>query len=73
MIRERRAVSIAFLAFGAVMGSWVPRLPALKDHLHISDGQVGYALLTVSLGAVIGPPGALGTTVGSGAATRLAR
>ena len=54
MIRERRAVSIAFLAFGAVMGSWVPRLPALKDHLHISDGQVGYALLTVSLGAVIG-------------------
>src|SRR6202163_3526313 len=52
--RERRAVSIAFLAFGAVMGSWVPRLPALKDHLHISDGQVGYALLAVSLGAVIG-------------------
>lgn len=54
MIRERRAVSIAFLAFGAVMGSWVPRLPALKDHLHISDGQVGYALLAFSLGAVIG-------------------
>jgi fucose permease len=52
--RERRAVSIAFLAFGAVMGSWVPRLPALKDHLHISDAQVGYALLAVSLGAVIG-------------------
>jgi fucose permease len=54
VIRERRAVSIAFLAFGAVMGSWVPRLPALKDHLHISDAQVGYALLAVSLGAVIG-------------------
>ena len=54
MTRERRAVSIAFLAFGAVMGSWVPRLPALKDHLHISDAQVGYALLAVSLGAVIG-------------------
>jgi len=52
--RERRAVSIAFLAFGAIMGSWVPRLPALKDHLNISDGQVGYALLAVSLGAVIG-------------------
>ncbi len=54
MTHERRAVSIAFLAFGAVMGSWVPRLPALKDHLHISDAQVGYALLAVSLGAVIG-------------------
>jgi MFS family permease len=54
MSRDRRAVSIAFLAFGAVMGSWVPRLPALKDHLHLSDGQVGYALVAVAVGAVIG-------------------
>jgi MFS family permease len=52
--RDRRAVSIAFLAFGAVMGSWVPRLPALKDHLHLSDGQVGYALVALAVGAVIG-------------------
>jgi MFS family permease len=36
------------------MGSWVPRLPALKDHLHLSDGQVGYALVALALGAVIG-------------------
>jgi MFS family permease len=64
--RERRAVSIAFLAFGAIMGSWVPRLPALKDHLHISDGQVGYALLAVSLGAVIGA-GAARTVLSRGA------
>ncbi|MHB8612986.1 MAG: MFS transporter [Candidatus Dormibacteraceae bacterium] len=54
MIRDRRAVDVAFLAFGAVSGSWVPRLPALKDHLHLSDGQVGYALLAFSVGAVIG-------------------
>ena len=54
MIRDRRAVSVAFLAFGAVMGSWVPRLPALKDHLHLSDGQVGYALVAYAVGAVIG-------------------
>ena len=54
MSRDRRAVSVAFLAFGAVMGSWVPRLPALKDHLHLSDGQVGYALLALAVGAVIG-------------------
>jgi MFS family permease len=54
MSRERRAVSIAFLAFGAVIGSWVPRLPALKDHLHLSDGQVGDALLIYACGAVAG-------------------
>jgi MFS family permease len=52
--RERRAVSIAFLAFGAVMGSWVPRLPALKEHLHLSDGQIGYALVASAVGAVVG-------------------
>jgi MFS family permease len=51
---DRRAVSVAFLAFGAVSGSWVPRLPALKEHLHLSDGQVGYSLLAFAVGAVIG-------------------
>jgi fucose permease len=64
--RDRRAVSVAFLAFGAVSGSWVPRLPALKDHLHLSDGQVGYSLLAFSLGAVIGA-GAARTVLGRGA------
>ena len=66
MTPERRAVSIAFLAFGAVSGSWVPRLPALKDHLHLSDGQVGYALLSFSVGAVLGAAVAR-PTLGSGA------
>ena len=54
MARQRRAVSVAFLAFGAVSGSWVPRLPALKDHLHLSDAQVGYALVLFAAGAVLG-------------------
>jgi MFS family permease len=54
MSRQRRAVSVAFLAFGAVSGSWVPRLPALKDHLHLSDAQVGYTLVLFAVGAVLG-------------------
>ena len=54
MSRQQQAVSVAFLAFGAVSGSWVPRLPALKDHLHLSDAQVGYALVLFAVGAVIG-------------------
>ena len=68
MSRDRRAVSIAFLAFGALAGSWVPRLPALKDHLHLSDGQVGYALLAFSLGAVFGAAAAR-TVLSRGART----
>jgi MFS family permease len=52
--RQRLAISIAFLAFGAACGSWVPRLPAIKDHLHITNGQVGLALLGFAAGAVAG-------------------
>ncbi|HEY8817089.1 MAG TPA: MFS transporter, partial [Candidatus Dormibacteraeota bacterium] len=52
--RERRAVSAAFLAFGVVSGSWVPRLPAFKDHLHLTDGQIGFALLMYAVGAIAG-------------------
>src|SRR5258708_12914436 len=54
MSRHRLAVSIAFLAFGAACGSWVPRLPAIKDQLKITDGQVGLALLAFAAGAVAG-------------------
>lgn len=54
MIQQRRAVSVAFLAFGIVSGSFVPRLPAVKDHLHLTDGQVGDALLIFAVGAVMG-------------------
>jgi fucose permease len=45
---------MAFLAFGAVAGTWVPRLPSLKEHLHLSDGQVGAALAAYAVGAVTG-------------------
>jgi MFS family permease len=54
MRRERLALSVAFLAFGAISGSWVPRLPSLKEHLHLTDGQVGAALVSCAVGAVIG-------------------
>ena len=56
--RQRVAVSVAFMAYGAVIGSWVPRLPAIKEHLGLSDGQIGFALLAVAFGAIIGAAGA---------------
>jgi hypothetical protein len=52
--KPRIALSIAFVAYGAVSGSWVPRLPAIKEHLGLSDGQVGLALLAGAVGAVFG-------------------
>jgi fucose permease len=69
--RQRLAISIAFLAFGAASGSWVPRLPAIKDQLHLTDGQVGFALLAFAVGAVTGS--ALARTVLARGARRFVR
>ena len=52
--RDRAAVSVSFLAFGITVGGLIPRVPALKDQLHLTDGQVGLALLGASLGGVTG-------------------
>jgi MFS family permease len=52
--RERLAVSAAFLVFGVTVGGLIPRVPALKDSLHLTDGQVGLALLGASLGGIAG-------------------
>ncbi len=52
--KPRAAVSAALLIYGAVFGSWVPRLPAFKEGMRLSDGQIGEALLVFSVGAVAG-------------------
>lgn len=50
----RLPVSFSFLAFGISVGGLIPRMPALKDHLHLTDGQVGIALLGISIGGIAG-------------------
>jgi MFS family permease len=51
---SRRAVSIGFLLFGVVAGSLLPRIPTLKENLHLTDGQVGIGFLAYAVGAVLG-------------------
>jgi fucose permease len=51
---KRFAVSAAFLCFGITAGTLIPRVPALKESLHLSDGQVGLAFLAYAVGAVTG-------------------
>ena len=50
----RAPVSFSFFAFGVTVGGLIPRIPALKDHLRLTDGQVGIALLAISLGGIVG-------------------
>jgi fucose permease len=50
----RAPVSFAFFVFGVTVGGLIPRMPALKEHLRLTDGQVGVALLGISLGGIVG-------------------
>ncbi len=50
----RAAVAAAFLIHSTVSGTWAPRLPAIKDSLGLSDGELGTALVGLAIGLVVG-------------------
>jgi len=49
----RLAVAVTFAANGFLFGSWVPRIPEVKHHLHLSSAALGVALLAPAVGSVI--------------------
>ncbi len=71
--QARLAVSVAFLANGFGFANWAARIPAVKDHVGLSTGTLGVALLAIALGAVVAMPlaGALLVRFGSRTLTRL--
>ena len=50
----RTAVAAAFLIHSTVSGTWAPRLPAIKESLGLSDGELGTALVGLAIGLVAG-------------------
>jgi MFS family permease len=70
--RARGAVFVVFFINGLVFGSWAARIPAVRDRLGLTDGQLGFALACVAIGAIVAMPlaGALAARTGSRAATR---
>jgi MFS family permease len=55
MLRSARAaVSAAFLIHSTVSGTWAARLPAIKQSLELSDGELGTALVGLAVGLVVG-------------------
>ena len=50
--RSSAALWVVFFVNGAVLATWAPRIPEVKSELHLSDGQIGYALLGVAVGSV---------------------
>ena len=69
----RAAVTITFWQNGLLYGAWATRIPALRDRLDLSDGQVGLALACIAVGSIIGMPlaGRAAARWGSRPATRL--
>src|SRR5215210_3142531 len=50
----RAAVAAAFLIHSTVSGTWAPRLPAIKESLGLSDGELGTALVGLAVGLLVG-------------------
>ena len=57
--RPERALGAAALIFGlagAFFATWAVNLPAIRDGLHLSEGQLGTALLAVGVGSLLSMP-----------------
>jgi fucose permease len=67
VIGPRAAVTALFFINGAIGGSLFSRMPAIKDGLGASDGQLGLALVVATVGLTISQPlaGALVTRRGA--------
>jgi MFS family permease len=65
--RARAATTAIFFMTGWVYAAWATRIPAIKDELGLSDGELGLAILGLEAGAIVGLPtgGALVARIGS--------
>jgi MFS family permease len=63
----RAAVLAVFFTNGVVIGTWVVRIPAIKERLGLGEGLLGVALLGAAVGALVAMPvvGALVSRFGS--------
>ena len=52
--RALRAVAIHFVVNGAVLASWLPRLPEIRDALDVSLATVGQAIMVAGIGGLLG-------------------
>lgn len=52
----RLAIAVIFFINGAGFASWVSRIPAVRQALDLSDGQLGSALFAIGAGALVAFP-----------------
>jgi MFS family permease len=50
------AVVVRFLVHGLIVSTWVSRIPAIKESLHLNNGVLGLALLGAAVGSLAAIP-----------------
>ena len=72
--QARGAVTAVFFLNGLIFGSWAARIPAVRDHVGLSDGELGIALACGAIGSIVAMPiaGGRAARIGSRRATRVA-
>ncbi|BAJ32156.1 MULTISPECIES: MFS transporter [Kitasatospora] len=70
--RARRRFTVVFAVHGAVTGSFVTRIPWIQEHLGLTPGELGLALVAPAIGASLAMPmaGRVAHRYGSRAAVR---
>jgi MFS family permease len=54
IISWRNAIFLTFVLPGLAISSWVARLPAARDALHVSPAQVGFLIFGIAAGSIVG-------------------
>ena len=72
--QARAAVTAIFFLNGLIFGAWAARIPAVRDRVGLSDGELGIVLACAAVGSIIAMPiaGGRAARIGSRRATRAA-
>ncbi|HEX5899127.1 MAG TPA: MFS transporter [Solirubrobacteraceae bacterium] len=72
--QARSAVTAIFFLNGLIFGAWAARIPAVRDHVGLSDGELGIVLACAAVGSILAMPiaGGRAARIGSRRATRVA-
>ena len=54
--QARSAVTAVFLLNGVIFGTWASRIPAVRDRVGLSDGELGLVLACMAIGAIVAMP-----------------
>ena len=70
--QARAAVTAIFLLNGLIFGAWAARIPAVRDRVGLSDGELGIVLACAAVGSILAMPiaGGRAARIGSRRATR---